>query len=100
MPATVHGRMQTSQILLVFPSFITLSFGLTAVPFHQELFESGHFRDSDQAKNATIYHLSSSIEDLKQLFKAEKAIVKDLKAKHGLFIHEAKFAYLRAVDFE
>ena len=45
-------------------------------------------------------HLSSSTEDLKILFEAEKELLKTLKANFSLFIHDSKFAYLNAVDFK
>ena len=50
--------------------------------------------------NQTEKHLSSSIEDLKLLFQAEKEFVETLKRNHSLFINDAKFAYLEAVDFK
>ena len=50
--------------------------------------------------NETEKHLSSSIEDLKLLFQAEKEFVETLKRNHSLFINDAKFAYLEAVDFK
>ena len=50
--------------------------------------------------NETTKHLSSSTEDLKLLFQAEKEFVAALKANFSLFIHDSKFAYLDAVDFK
>ena len=50
--------------------------------------------------NEVEKHLSSSIEDLKLLFQAEKEFVETLKRNHSLFINDAKFAYLEAVDFK
>ena len=44
--------------------------------------------------------MSSSTEDLKILFEAEKELLKTLKANFSLFIHDSKFAYLNAVDFK
>ena len=50
--------------------------------------------------NETEKHLSSSTEDLKLVFQAEKEFVETLKTNHSLFINDAKFAYLEAVDFK
>ena len=65
--------------------------------FHEELFESGQFANKQQDPSL---HLSSSTEDLKLLFEAEKNLVSTLESNFSLFIHEAKFSYLDLVDFE
>ena len=68
--------------------------------FSQSFQLSNFFSTLFFQSNEVEKHLSSSIEDLKLLFQAEKEFVETLKRNHTLFINDAKFAYLEAVDFK
>ena len=65
--------------------------------YDEELFGSGYFRKSSQREKAITKHLSSSIEDLKILFKQEKKIVKQLKS----YTNQSSVVenYLNTLDF-